>query len=89
VVAAEAKPEQVPVFVTMRQARRALREAGLLETIDLAINALPSPAKEDAKIDWEFSQEVQRNNKLLHSLSNSMGMTSAQMDALFIAASKL
>jgi hypothetical protein len=89
VVAAEAKAEAVPTLVSMRQARRVLREAGLFGAIESAIDALPSPEKEDAKIDWEFSQEVRRDNALLQNLSKALGMTSTQMDALFIAASKL
>lgn len=84
-----AQPPQVPGAVTMRQARLALLGAGMLEQIDTAINALPSPQKEAAKIEWEYSQEVQRHNGFVSVLAPALGLTSAQLDALFLQASQL
>lgn len=82
-------PPAVPPAVTMRQARLALLGAGLLAGIDAAINALPSPQKEAAKIEWEYSQEVQRHNGFVSVLAPSIGLTDAQTDALFVAAKGL
>lgn len=84
-----APPQQVPGAVTMRQARLALLGAGMLAQIDTAINALPSPQKEAAKIEWEYSQEVQRHNGFVSVLAPALGLTSAQLDALFLQASQL
>lgn len=81
--------EQVPPVVTMRQARLALFDAGLLDDVEAAINALPEPAKTRAQITWDKSQEVQRENGLVSQLAPAMGLTPAQIDALFIAAGKL
>ena len=47
----------VPKEVTMRQARLALRAAGKLAAVAAAIEAMPSPTKEDAKIEWEYSKQ--------------------------------
>ena len=83
------EPPVVPSAVTMRQARLALLGAGLLDDIDAAINSLPSPQKEAARIEWEYSQEVQRHNGFVSVLAPMLGLTEAQTDALFIAAAGL
>lgn len=83
------EPPVVPSAVTMRQARLALLGAGLLDDIDAAINGLPSPQKEAARIEWEYSQEVQRHNGFVSVLAPMLGLTEAQTDALFIGAATL
>lgn len=82
-------PPVVPSAVTMRQARLALLGAGLLDDVDAAINALPSPQKEAARIEWEYSQEVQRHNGFVSVLAPLLGLTEAQTDALFVQATTL
>ena len=82
-------PSPVPAAVTMRQARLALLGAGLLDDIDAAINAMPSPQKEAARIEWEYSQEVQRHNGFVSVLAPMLGLTEAQTDALFLQAATL
>jgi hypothetical protein len=79
----------VPQTVTMRQARLALLGAGLLDDVSVAINSLPSPQKEAAQIEWEYSQEVHRNKELVAMLLPALGLTQAQADELFIAAAHL
>lgn len=85
----EPQPPQVPAAVTMRQARLALLGAGLLDDVDAAINAMTSPQREAAKIEWEYSQEVQRHNGFVSVLAPLLGLTEAQTDALFIGAAAL
>ena len=80
---------QVPSSVTMRQARLALLGAGLLSGVDAAIDSLPSPQKEAARIEWEYSQEVQRHNGFVSVLVPILGLTEAQTDALFLVAEGL
>jgi len=82
-------PAVVPQTVTMRQARLALLGAGYLDAVEAAINGMPSPQKEAARIAWDFSSEVQRNFGLVASLGPALGLSSAQIDALFISASGL
>ena len=91
IVADEEPPEivWVPAEVTMRQAQRALLDAGLLDAVEAAINALPEPPRRAAKIDWEKSNTMQRDSQFLQLLAPALGMTSTQLDALFVAASKL
>lgn len=80
----------VPEKVTPRQIRIALTLAGISESfIDSAIDALSEPNRSVAKITWEYSTEVFRNNPLILSLAPAMGLTSEQVDGLFIQAAKL
>ena len=81
--------EPVPAAVTMRQARLALLGAGLLAGIDAAINALPSPQKEAARIEWEYAAEVQRSSGLVPMMGAVLGLDDAALDALFIEAEGL
>ena len=77
------QPGPVPQAVTMRQARLALLAAGKLGAIAAAISALPSPQKEAAAIEWEYSQEVQRHNGFVSLLAPVLGMDAAALDDLF------
>ena len=48
----EPTPPYVPASVTMRQARLALLGAGLLASVDAAIDGLPSPQKCSGYLAW-------------------------------------
>lgn len=84
-----APPIPVPQSVTMRQARLALLGIGKLADVDAAIDALPSPQKEAARIEWEYSGEVWRDKALVQALTPALGLTEAQVDDLFIQAAAL
>lgn len=87
---AEPPPMVVPSAVTMRQARLALRRAGLIDSVDPAIAAIADPGtRRDAQIEWEFSNELQRANPFVATLGSALGLTSAQVDALFVQAAGL
>ena len=79
----------VPSSVTMRQARLALLGAGLLASVDAAIDSLPSPQKEAARIEWEYATEVQRSSGLVPMMVVALGLDDAALDALFIGAAAL
>lgn len=76
----------VPVFVSMRQARLALLDIGKLSQIDQTIASLPSPDKEKAEIEWQYSNEVQRYNGFVSIIGPSLGLSEADIDDLFILA---
>lgn len=82
-------PVPVPTVVSMRQARLALLQAGKLADVTAAINALPSPQKEAAQIEWEYATEVQRDSALVKQLAPALGMDGAALDALFRTAATL
>ena len=75
--------------VTMRQARLALLGAGKLPAVNEAIAAMQGAQGEAARIEWEYSQEVQRDRGLVSALSSQLGMTEEQLDALFTAAAAI
>ena len=80
----------VPQSVTMRQARLALLGAGLLDDVDAAIAAIPDPAqRKAAQIEWEYATVIERNSPLATSLAAGLGLTAADIDALFEAASRI
>lgn len=79
----------IPQIVTMRQARLALLNAGLLQTINDAIIAMPGVEGDAARIEWEFSSQVHRNKALVQSLAPVLGMTDSQLDQLFTTAATL
>lgn len=79
----------VPREVTMRQARQALILAGLDEAVEAALAAMPGTPGKLARAEWERSQTVQRTRPLVLQMGTALGLTSAQLDQLFIAASQL
>jgi hypothetical protein len=78
-----------PAAVTMRQARLALSAAGLLDQVDVAINALDEPQRTEARIEWDHSQEVERNRALVGLLGQALGLSDDQLDDLFREAATL
>lgn len=79
----------VPREVTMRQARQALILAGLDESVESAVDAIPGVAGKLARAEWDKSQTVQRNRPLVNQLGAALGLTPQQIDALFITAATL
>lgn len=86
-----ADPLPVPVItsVTMRQARLALLQQGLLTQVNNAVASMPGVQGDAVRIEWEFSSTVERNRPLVQSLSVSLGLTSQQLDDLFALAATL
>ena len=80
---------EIPLVVTMRQARLALLSLNKLADVDAAIDALPEPQKSAAKIEWEYSQEVHRNKEFVQLLAPAIGLSESDLDNLFVEASKL
>ena len=82
----------VPSSVTAAQARVALlaqpgSEPG--KTLLDDANAACTAAGGDIQIYWEYGTEIHRDSPMLASVAHSLNLTSDQIDALFIAASKL
>lgn len=82
-------PVYIPQEITMRQARLALLDAGLLANVQTAINSLPEPAKTKAQIEWDYSNALQRDNPFVTTLGTALGLSSDDIDNLFITASGL
>lgn len=82
-------PQEIPCSVDMRQARLALLGAGLLTAVNEALAAMPGIEGEAARIEWEFAAQVVRESPLVVGLASALGLTEAQLDALFISAAVL
>ena len=75
----------VPQQVTMRQARLALLNAGLLDDVEVVIAA----AGRAAQLEWEYAAVVDRSNPAVAALQQQWALTDAQIDDLFREAAKL
>lgn len=69
--------------LSMRQARLALLNMGLLTAVEAAITTTEN------KIWWEYSITVERSNPLVIAVLTALGKTSAEIDAMFISAATI
>jgi len=86
---AEAAAPAVPREVSMRQARLALLARSVLSQVDAAIESLPSPDREAARIEWDYSSVVARNSPLVVMMGAALGLDDDALDELFITAAAL
>lgn len=78
-----------PVSVSPAQARLALLGAGKLAAVDSAIDAMSEPGKTVARIRWECSTEIRRDDPLVALLAQALQLSDADLDQLFIEAAEL
>lgn len=90
-----ALPEYVPVVdpvpevVSMRQARLALHAAGLLDAVAAEIVSMPGTDGEQARIEWEYAQDIRRDWPVVAAAAGALGLSDEQLDALFRTAAIL
>jgi hypothetical protein len=75
-------PRLVPLSVTPLQMRKALRAAGLIDTVTNYVATLD----DDSKDAWEYATEIERGNAIIAAGATALNMTSGQVDDLFRAA---
>lgn len=80
---------RMPSVATPLQIRLALIKMGLLDTIQNFIAALPEPAKTIVTTEWEYAIEIDKNSNTIKNLAAQMGLTSEQLDDIFITASQM
>ncbi len=78
-------PRPTPTSVTMRQARLALLAAGEYTAVQTAV----ASASDAVRIDWEFAATVDRGSPTVALLAQALGLSGADLDALFNAAGLL
>jgi hypothetical protein len=84
------QPTAVPYSVTRRQAKHALLLAGLLGNVQPALDAIADPVQKTImQIEWDDSQEFERNRPSLIAIGTALGLDSTELDDLFITASGL
>jgi hypothetical protein len=76
-----------PKSVTMRQARLALLEAGLLDNVQNTVAGMQGPEGAAARIEWEYSSTMVRSQPLITAMAAALKLTDADVDALFLSAS--
>ncbi len=94
-VEAPAVAPKIPQQVTAFQARAALHAipgktapATLLDDVNAAVTAA-AVADPVASLAWEYAAVVTRQGVLVASIGSGLGLTSDQLDALFVAAAKI
>ncbi|MBR0568356.1 hypothetical protein J5J83_19720 [Azoarcus sp. L1K30] len=75
----------VPRAVTRFQARAALAQAGLLGGVEAYMSGLPTT--DIARLAWQDASEFVRASPTIAGMQQVLGLTDADVDALFIAAS--
>lgn len=82
----ENKPS-IPQVVTNAQLRLALIESGQsISNINAFINSQDEPLKDVLNSLWEYANHFERYNPQLIAMADLLGLTSEQMDGLFILA---
>ena len=81
---AQRKEELKPKELTPRQARLILLQYELLDDIEELIKT-----NKPISIWWEYSLDIQRNDERLLEFANIAGITSEQLDTMFLEGSKL
>jgi hypothetical protein len=77
-------PEPVPASVSPYQFRVWLIRAGVsLAQVDAMIDALPQPARDEARVAWEYGLEVRRDHPLIGQFGAALGMSADAIDAAF------
>lgn len=80
----------VPQSVSPYQFRVWLIRAGVsLAQVDAMIDALPSQARDEARVAWEYGLEVRRDHPLVSQFAAALGMSEAQVDQAFREAAAL
>ena len=80
----EYRKSQVPQSITPLQAKLQLLKIGLLDEVEALVTG-----DRTAQLYWEYASVIERDNAVLLLMANSIGLTSEQVDEMFISASKL
>ena len=85
-VANRVKKALTPQTLTPRQIRLILTSKGLRQQVE---DLVAESNDYDLKDWWEYSLEYKRDNEILISLGVQIGLTSEQIDNMFIEGAKL
>lgn len=80
---------EIPGAISMRQARLALLQSGLLSQVDAAIADIAGIEGDAARIDWQFAQTVERSHPLVSTMTAQLSLTTKQLDDLFTLGASL
>lgn len=81
----EITPESQPWTITPLQAKTALYNAGLLESVEAYMETADTPTK----LAWNAAQEFSRTSSMLISIGDLLGLSETEIDNLFLAAKEI
>ncbi len=87
VVDSTEQPTPVPQSVSRFQARAALHLAGLLDQVEGLMVDPSAPTL--ARLAWADAQEFKRSSPTIASMAQALGLSDADVDALFISAATI
>ncbi|MEI6656053.1 MAG: hypothetical protein WCP45_14915 [Verrucomicrobiota bacterium] len=82
-----APPVRIPRQVELWQAKSIMAAMGILDQVEAAISSMPSPQRADVAFAWAGNARLSRHGPTVAALAPALGLSSAQVDAWFIAAS--
>lgn len=71
--------------LTAWQIRKVLNAHGLREQVEAAV----AQSDQNTKDAWEFASSYERDNEILIGLATALGLTSEQLDAMFVEGATL
>ena len=82
-------PPRIPREIANWRAKAILGTMGLTDAVESVISALPEPQRTIVRAAWQGDAKLARRGATVAALAPALGLTSAQIDSLFIEAEKL
>ncbi len=80
---------KVPSVIANWRAQAVLSIAGILPAVDAALDSLPEPSRTIALAAWNGGAEVHRNGPTVAAAIAALGLSDAEVDAMFLQAASL
>ena len=82
-------PAPIPQIITARQGKLTLLDSGIYQNVLDYINGLSGDEAIRAKISWEAATEFNRDDPVLVAITQALGLTSEEIDQMFIHGASL
>lgn len=79
----------VPQSITPRQGKLVLLSAGILDDVEAYIDSIPGDQGKAARISFDYATEYLRDDPLLVAVATARGLSSEQIDQMFISGALL
>ena len=81
--ATDVKPKIYPVLKPSQLKKCLVLNGISLSAVEGLINTYPEPQRSLAMIDWQSSLEMHRDHALVSAMSSALGLSEAQVDAMW------
>ena len=85
----QAKKLLVQDEVQLWRIRTILKVLGMEQVVEITLNSLQEPQKTGALYIWNYGTTVERNSQTVQLLQSVLGLTSEQVDDIFIQAQNI